>query len=79
MHELIAWLGFLGQFFAFDQVGPADVNLHHDGAFVRKGDLRISIDPIPYEIGLAQAKAPLAPRSSVSRSCTAPAATSGSE
>jgi multidrug efflux system membrane fusion protein len=59
-------LGFLGQFSAIDrvelraQVGGTLTELHFkDGQIVHKGDLLFVIDPRPYEIKLAQAKAQL--------------------
>ncbi|AUM70545.1 efflux RND transporter periplasmic adaptor subunit [Pseudomonas fluorescens] len=60
-------LGFLGQFSAVNkvelraQVGGTLTEIHFkDGDIVRKGDLLFVIDPIPYEIKLAQATAQLA-------------------
>jgi len=57
-------LGFLGQFSALDQVelraqvGGTLTQIHFkDGDIVHKGDLLFVIDPIPYEIKLAQANA----------------------
>jgi multidrug efflux system membrane fusion protein len=59
-------LGFLGQFSAVDrvelraQVGGLLTEIHfQDGQIVHKGDLLFVIDPRPYEIKLAQAKAQL--------------------
>jgi multidrug efflux system membrane fusion protein len=59
-------LGFLGQFSAVDkvelraQVGGILTEIHFtDGQIVHKGDLLFVIDPRPYEIRLAQAKAQL--------------------
>jgi multidrug efflux system membrane fusion protein len=59
-------LGFLGQFSAIDrvelraQVGGTLTEIHfQDGQTVHKGDLLFVIDPRPYEIRLAQAKAQL--------------------
>jgi len=59
-------LGFLGQFSAINrvelraQVGGTLTELHFkDGQIVHKGDLLFVIDPRPYEIKLAQAKAQL--------------------
>ena len=59
-------LGALGQFSAVDQVelraqvGGTLIGIHFkDGDTVRKGDLLFTIDPRPYEIKLAQAKAQL--------------------
>jgi multidrug efflux pump subunit AcrA (membrane-fusion protein) len=59
-------LGFLGQFSAIDrvelraQVGGVLTEIHFkDGQIVHKGDLLFVIDPRPYEIKLAQAKAQL--------------------
>jgi membrane fusion protein, multidrug efflux system len=58
--------GFLGQFSAIDrvelraQVGGTLTEIHFkDGQIVHKGDLLFVIDPRPYEIKLAQAKAAL--------------------
>ncbi|WP_250536362.1 efflux RND transporter periplasmic adaptor subunit [Caballeronia sp. AZ10_KS36] len=57
-------LGFLGQFSAVSQVelraqvgGTLTAVLFKDGAIVRKGDPLFNIDPVPYEIRLAQAQA----------------------
>jgi membrane fusion protein, multidrug efflux system len=59
-------LGFLGQFSAIDrvelraQVGGTLTEIHFgDGQIVHKGDLLFVIDPRPYEIKLAEAKAQL--------------------
>ena len=59
-------VGFLGQFSAIDrvelraQVGGTLTEIHFkDGQIVHKGDLLFVIDPRPYEIKLAQAKAAL--------------------
>jgi multidrug efflux system membrane fusion protein len=59
-------LGFLGQFSAIDrvelraQVGGLLTEIHfEDGQIVHKGDLLFVIDPRPYEIRLAEAKAQL--------------------
>ena len=59
-------LGFLGQFSAVNrvelraQVGGLLTELHfQDGQIVHKGDLLFVIDPRPYEIRLAEAKAQL--------------------
>lgn len=56
-------LGFLGQFSAVDkvelraQVGGTLTGIHFtDGQWVKKGALLFSIDPVPYEIRLAQAR-----------------------
>src|ERR1700741_2996020 len=58
--------GFLGQFSAIDQVelraqvGGTLTEIHFkDGDIVHKGDLLLVIDPVPYEIKLAQATAQL--------------------
>jgi RND family efflux transporter MFP subunit len=66
MQELDTRLGFLGQFSAVDTVelraqvaGTLTGIYFKDGAIVRKGDLLFTIDPVPYEIRLAQAKAQL--------------------
>ena len=60
-------LGFLGQFSPVKkvelraQVGGTLTGIHFkDGDIVRKGDLLFVIDPVPYEIKLAQANAQLA-------------------
>jgi multidrug efflux system membrane fusion protein len=59
-------LGFLGQFSAVDQVelraqvgGTLTGIYFKDGDIVHKGDLLFTVDPVPYEIRLAQAKAQL--------------------
>src|SRR5215472_5889516 len=59
-------LGFLGQFSAIDrvelraQVGGTLTEIHfEDGQIVHRGDLLFVIDPRPYEIKLAEAKAQL--------------------
>jgi membrane fusion protein, multidrug efflux system len=64
--ELETRLGFLGQFSALDevdlraQVGGTLTAIHFkDGDVVHKGDLLFAIDPVPYEIKLAQASAQL--------------------
>ncbi|HZV04963.1 MAG TPA: efflux RND transporter periplasmic adaptor subunit [Gemmataceae bacterium] len=64
--ELDTRAGFLGQFSAIDrvelraQVGGTLTEIHFkDGQIVHKGDLLFVIDPRPYEIKLAQAKAAL--------------------
>jgi multidrug efflux system membrane fusion protein len=66
MRELDEKLGFLGQFSAVDQVelraqvGGILTEIHFkDGDIVQKGDLLFVIDPVPYEIRLAQATAQL--------------------
>ena len=66
IQELDTRLGFLGQFSPVDQVelraqvgGTLTGIYFKDGAIVRKGDLLFTIDPVPYEIRLAQAKAQL--------------------
>ncbi|HEY3599014.1 MAG TPA: efflux RND transporter periplasmic adaptor subunit [Paraburkholderia sp.] len=66
IEELDTRLGFLGQFSAVDQVelraqvGGTLTGIHFkDGDIVHKGDLLFSVDPVPYEIRLAQAKAQL--------------------
>jgi multidrug efflux system membrane fusion protein len=62
--DLDSRLGFLGQFSAVDkvelraQVGGTLIGIHFkDGQIVKKGTLLFSIDRVPYEIRLAQAKA----------------------
>jgi RND family efflux transporter MFP subunit len=57
-------LGFLGQFSAVNkvdlraQVGGTLTGIHFtDGQWIKKGALLFSIDPVPYEIKLAQARA----------------------
>ena len=64
--ELDSRLGFLGQFSAVDQVelraqvGGTLTEIHFkDGDIVHQGDLLFVIDPVPYEIRLAQATAQL--------------------
>lgn len=64
--ELDTQLGFLGQFSAVDrvelraQVGGTLTEIRFkDGDVVHKGDLLFVIDPVPYEIKLAQANAQL--------------------
>ncbi|MDR5763249.1 efflux RND transporter periplasmic adaptor subunit [Caballeronia sp. LZ035] len=64
--ELDAQLSFLGQFSAVNQVelraqvgGTLTGIQFKDGEVVHKGDLLYTIDPIPYEIRLSQAKARL--------------------
>jgi multidrug efflux system membrane fusion protein len=64
--ELDTQLGFLGQFSAADrvelraQVGGTLTEIRFkDGDIVHKGDLLFVIDPVPYEIKLAQANAQL--------------------
>src|SRR4051794_25296085 len=64
--EVDTQIGFLGQFSAVNrvelrpQVGGTLTELHfQDGQIVKKGDLLFVIDPRPYEIKLAQAKAQL--------------------
>src|ERR1700722_85204 len=64
--EVDTRVGFLGQFSAIDrvelraQVGGTLTEIHFtDGQIVHKGDLLLVIDPRPYEIKLAQAKAQL--------------------
>jgi multidrug efflux system membrane fusion protein len=59
-------LGFLGQFSAVDQVelraqvGGILTGIHfRDGDIVHQGDLLFTIDPVPYDIRLAQANATL--------------------
>jgi multidrug efflux system membrane fusion protein len=66
MHKLDTRLGFLGQFSAVDQVelraqvgGTLTGIYFKDGDIVHKGDLLFIIDPVPYEIRLAQANAQL--------------------
>ncbi|WP_309491349.1 efflux RND transporter periplasmic adaptor subunit [Trinickia mobilis] len=66
VRELDTQLGFLGQFSAVDQVeiraqvgGTLTGIYFKDGAIVHKGDLLFTIDPVPYEIRLAKAKAQL--------------------
>jgi membrane fusion protein, multidrug efflux system len=64
--EVDSILGFLGQFSAVEQfelraqVGGTLTGIHFkDGDIVHQGDLLFTIDPRPYEIRLAQAKAQL--------------------
>ena len=64
--ELDTQLGFLGQFSAVDrvelraQVGGTLTQIRFkDGDIVHEGDLLFVIDPVPYEIKLAQANAQL--------------------
>ncbi|MBT2792795.1 efflux RND transporter periplasmic adaptor subunit [Paraburkholderia strydomiana] len=64
LRDLDTRLGFLGQFSAVDQVelraqvGGTLTGVHfRDGDIVHKGDLLFTIDPVPYEIRLAQATA----------------------
>src|SRR5262249_5829013 len=64
--EVDSRLGFLGQFSAVEQVelraqvGGTLTEIHFkDGDIVHQGDLLFTIDPRPYEIRLAQAKAQL--------------------
>jgi membrane fusion protein, multidrug efflux system len=66
-HDEYTRLSFLGQFSAVDrvelraQVGGVLAEIHfQDGQIVHKGDLLFIIDPTPYDITLAQAKAQLA-------------------
>jgi multidrug efflux system membrane fusion protein len=66
VRDLDTRLGFLGQFSAVDQVelraqvgGTLTGIYFKDGDIVHKGDLLFSIDPVPYDIRLAQAKAQL--------------------
>ncbi|CAN7710431.1 efflux RND transporter periplasmic adaptor subunit [Caballeronia sp. LjRoot31] len=66
VHDLDTRIGFLGQFSAVDQVelraqvgGTLTGIYFKDGDVVHKGDPLFSIDPVPYEIKLAQAKAQL--------------------
>lgn len=66
LREVDTQLGFLGQFSAVDrieiraQVGGTLTEIDFkDGQIVHKGDLLFVIDPRPYEIKLAQAKAQL--------------------
>jgi membrane fusion protein, multidrug efflux system len=65
-HDIDTRVGFLGQFSAVDrvelraQVGGTLTEIHFkDGQIVHQGDLLFVIDPRPYEIKLAQAKAAL--------------------
>ncbi len=64
--ELDSRVGFLGQFSAVDRVelraqvgGTLKEIRFKDGDVVHKGDLLFTIDPVPYEIRLAQATAQL--------------------
>lgn len=64
VRDLDTRLGFLGQFSAVNkvdlraQVGGTLTGIHFtDGQWVKKGALLFSIDPVPYEIKLAQARA----------------------
>ncbi|MCB8882151.1 efflux RND transporter periplasmic adaptor subunit [Acidisoma cellulosilytica] len=66
-HDEDARIAFLGQFSAVNrvelraQVGGVLSEIHfQDGQIVHQGDLLFVIDPTPYEINLAQAKAQLA-------------------
>jgi membrane fusion protein, multidrug efflux system len=66
VREVESRLTFLGQFSAVEQVelraqvGGTLTEIHFkDGDIVQKGDLLFTIDPRPYEIRLAQAKAQL--------------------
>jgi multidrug efflux system membrane fusion protein len=66
VRELDSRLGFLGQFSAVDQVelraqvgGTLTEIRFKDGDIVHKGDRLFVIDPVPYEIRLAQATAQL--------------------
>lgn len=66
-HDEYTRLSFLGQFSAVDrvelraQVGGVLAEIHfQDGQIVHMGDLLFVIDPTPYDITLAQAKAQLA-------------------
>ena len=66
VRQLDARLGFLGQFSAVDkvelraQVGGTLTEIHfQDGDIVHKGDLLFTIDPVPFEIRLAEANAQL--------------------
>jgi multidrug efflux system membrane fusion protein len=66
-HDESDRLSFLGQFSAVDrvelraQVGGVLTEIHfQDGQIVNKGDLLFVIDPTPYQIDLAQAKAQMA-------------------
>ena len=67
VHDESDRLSFLGQFSAVDrvelraQVGGVLTEIHfQDGQIVNRGDLLFVIDPTPYQIDLAQAKAQLA-------------------
>jgi membrane fusion protein, multidrug efflux system len=66
VHDESDRLSFLGQFSAVDrvelraQVGGVLTEIHfQDGQIVSKGDVLFVIDPTPYQINLAQAKAQL--------------------
>src|SRR5262245_56363139 len=66
MREVESRLGFLGQFSGVEQVelraqvGGTLTGIHFkDGDIVHRGDLLFTIDPRPYGIKLAQAKAQL--------------------
>lgn len=66
VQDLDSRLGFLGQFSAVDQVelraqvgGTLTEIRFKDGDIVHKGDVLFTIDPVPYEIRLAQATAQL--------------------
>jgi membrane fusion protein, multidrug efflux system len=66
VREIDSRLGFLGQFSAVEQVelraqvgGTLTGIYFKDGGIVQKGDLLFTIDPRPYEIRLAQARAQL--------------------
>ncbi|CAB3768933.1 efflux RND transporter periplasmic adaptor subunit [Paraburkholderia humisilvae] len=66
LENLDTRLGFLGQYSAVDQVelraqvgGTLTGIDFKDGNIVHKGDLLFTVDPVPYEIKLAQAKAQL--------------------
>jgi RND family efflux transporter MFP subunit len=66
VRSLDSSLGFLGQFSAVDSVelraqsGGTLTGIHFkDGDIVHQGDLLFTIDPLPYEIRLAQATAQL--------------------
>lgn len=65
-HRMATWTSFTGQFSAVDrveiraQVSGYLTEIHFkDGQLVKKGDLLFVIDPRPYEIALANAKAQL--------------------
>ncbi|WP_460045042.1 efflux RND transporter periplasmic adaptor subunit [Pseudomonas sp. S2_H01] len=66
VQDLDKRLSFLGQFSAVDkvelraQVGGTLMGIHFkDGQLVQKGALLFTVDPVPYEIRLAQAKSQL--------------------
>ncbi|MFO1057303.1 MAG: efflux RND transporter periplasmic adaptor subunit [Dongiaceae bacterium] len=66
-HELVEWDEYTGQFAAVEYVeirarvsGYLDSIHFEDGQLVKQGDLLFVIDPRPYEIQLASAKAQLA-------------------